>query len=286
MGTLWIPGAERITPSKPGGTITSTAPPRVVWHTVEADPGTNAVWASMIRVLKGKSAEPQVLYDPVTDRLGQFMPLNVSGRALRNDNGAQTNRTGRVCIQIEVIGRAAKPFTGTWKPGPNFRNLMQALATWGIREVWPAGAPPRFVASPPHNVPESPRSRKVWLNEGGHYGHSQIPGNDHGDPGAIDITALFAAGGSAPKELFTVGQYENLMQQIKNEGAETRQEVRRQAIWSLRYGVQTEDERARADKAFDDAIEAGKTLAEAIAAVAAVMRPIDEDLAKRAAANG
>jgi hypothetical protein len=284
--TIWIPGAERLTPSSPGGTITSKAPPRVVWHTTEADPGTSSVWSAMVGVLRNKSAEPQVLYDPLTDRLGQFLPLNVGGRALRNDGATLTNRVGRACIQIEVIGRSAKPFTDYWRPGKNFRAFMAAVRSWGIKDVWPAGPPPRFIASPPHNVPESPRSRTIWLNRGGHYGHSHIPGNDHGDPGGISTTALFAAGGTTPKELFTVGQYENLMQQIKNEGAATRQEVRRQAIWSLRYGVQTEDERARADKAFDDAIEAGKTLAEAIAAVAAVMKPVDADLEYRARRNG
>lgn len=88
------------------------------------------------------------------------------------------------------------------------------------------------------------------------------------------------------QEVFTVTQYSDLMQQIKNEGAATRQEVRRQAIWTLRYGLQTEDEKARADKAFDDAIDAGKTLAEAMAAVSSVMKPIGDDLEKRAKANG
>lgn len=201
-GTIWIPGAERITPSLSGGTITSTAPPRVVWHTTEADPGTQAVWDAMIRVLKSKSAEPQVLYDPVTDRLGQFMGLNLSGRALKNDGSTRTNRVGRVCIQVEVIARAAKPFTAYWKPGPNFRNLMAAIRSWGVPDEWPAGPPPRFIESPPHNVPENARSRAIWLSKGGHYSHSQIPANTHGDTGAISTPALFAAGrasgGSTP----------------------------------------------------------------------------------------
>lgn len=196
MGTLWIPGAERITPSLPGGTITSTAPPRVVWHTTEADPGTASVWTTMIRVLKNKSAEPHILYDPLTDRLGQFLPLNVSGRALRNDGTTRTNRVGKVCIQVEVIGRAAKPFTGYWKPGPNWRALMAAIRSWGIPDVQPSGVFPKFVADPPHNVPEDERSRTIWLNKGGHYSHSQIPGNDHGDPGGVSFPAMLAA---APK---------------------------------------------------------------------------------------
>lgn len=88
------------------------------------------------------------------------------------------------------------------------------------------------------------------------------------------------------KEPFTMGQYEDLMAQIKAEGSSTRQEVRRQAIWTLRYGAQTEDERAQCDRAFDDAIDAGKTLAEALAAARAVMAPINADLDARAKENG
>lgn len=194
MGTLWIPGAERITPSAPGGTITSTAPPRIVWHCTEAQPGTPAVWTSMIRVLTNKSAEPHVLYDPVTDRLGQFFPLNVSGRALRNDGTTKTNRVGKVCIQVEVIAYSAKPFTAYWKPGPNWRNLMAAIRSWGIPDVQPAGAFPKFIDSPPHNVPENDRDRPTWLSKAGHFSHSQIPGNDHGDPGGVSFPSMVAAG--------------------------------------------------------------------------------------------
>ena len=196
MGTLWIPGAEKLKVSSPGGTITSTAPPRVVWHTTEAPPGTDNVWGAMIRVLNSKGAEPQVLYDPVTDRLGQFMPLNLSGRALKNDGATRTNRVGRACIQIEVIAYSSKPFTAYWKPGKNFKALMAAIRSWGIPDVWPSGMPPKFVAQGTggYNSPENPRSRSIWTSKGGHYGHSQIPANDHGDPGGISTSALFAAG--------------------------------------------------------------------------------------------
>lgn len=193
-GTIWITGAERLPVSAAGGTITSTAPPRAVWHTVEAPAGTREMWTRIQKVLTDKSAEPQVLYDPLTDWLGQFIPLNLSGRALKNDGTTKTNRTGRVCIQIEVMGYAAKPFTTGWKPGPNFRALMAALRSWGIPEVWPSGPPPKFIADPPHNVPEDERSRTIWLSKAGHYSHSQIPGNTHGDPGGIDTAALFTKG--------------------------------------------------------------------------------------------
>jgi hypothetical protein len=191
-GTIWIPGAERLHASAPGGTITSAAPPRVVWHTVEAPAGKDSTYQSMINVLTGKSAEPNVLYDPITDRLGQFFGLNLSGRALKNDGATRTNRTGRVCIQIEVMGYSAHPFTDTWTPGPNFRALMAAIRSWGIPDAWPSGNPPKYVDGR-GNVPADERSRSIWLSRAGHYGHSQVPGNSHGDPGAINVAKLFAA---------------------------------------------------------------------------------------------
>jgi hypothetical protein len=114
---------------------------------------------------------------------------------LKNDGSTQTNRVGRVCIQIEVIAYSDRPFTAYWKPGKNFKALVAALKSWGIPvDVWPAGPPPRFIASPPHNVPENDRDRKTWLTKGGYFSHSQIPANDHGDPGGIDVDKFAAAG--------------------------------------------------------------------------------------------
>lgn len=105
-----------------------------------------------------------------------------------------------------------------------------------------------------------------------------------------NVAALLKAGPSpepaTPSKGFTVTEYENLMAQIKAEGSSTRQEVRRQAIWTLRYGAQTEDEKAQCDAAFDGVIEAGGTLAEALAAARAVMAPINADLDARAKENG
>jgi len=194
MGTLWIPGAERMTPSAPGGEITSSAEPRVVWHSTQNPSGDPDQMTTVIRILREKSAEPQVIWDPITDQLVQFMPLDVSGRALRNDtDGFRNNRCGKVCIQVEVIAYSQNPFTKYWKPGPNYRALMAAIRSWGIPDVQPAGAFPVFIADPPHNVPEDDRDRATWRAKGGHYSHSQIPGNTHGDPGGVSFPAMLAA---------------------------------------------------------------------------------------------
>lgn len=185
MGTIWIPGAERLGDGSIGGTMDSPSrPPRVVWHTTESGAG-NAAFDSVGRYLRSISAEPHVMYDPTTDRLGQFGPLNESARALRNDGSVRTNRTGKVCIQIEVLARAGTPFTGYWKPGPNFRALMAAIRSWGVPDVFPLPLAASYGAGV--------RTESVWLNTAGHYGHCNVPGNDHWDPGAISADAIWDA---------------------------------------------------------------------------------------------
>lgn len=201
MGINWIDGAERLGDGSIGGEMdTPNLPPRVVWHTTESGQG-DAAFNAVGRYLISKSAEPHILYDPTTDRIAQYGPLNESARALRNDGATRTNRTGKVCIQIEVLGRAAEPFTKYWRPGPNFRRLMAAIRSWGVPDEFPLPLASRYNAGV--------RTRATWLNEGGHYGHCNVPGNDHWDPGNLDIDKLFAAAGeeakpSKPKPVPTV----------------------------------------------------------------------------------
>ncbi|MGI5408213.1 peptidoglycan-binding protein LysM [Streptomyces chartreusis] len=192
MGVIWIDGAERLGAGKIGGAMDSPGkPPRASWHTTESGAG-NAAFDAVGKYLRTIAAEPHILYDPTTDRLGQFGPLNQSARALRNDGATRTNRTGKVNIQIEVLARAATPFTGYWKPGPNFRKLMAAIRSWGVPDVFPMGALAGSYADT-----AAKRSRDIWLNKGGHFGHCNVPGNDHWDPGKISPTKLFAAAPTA-----------------------------------------------------------------------------------------
>jgi hypothetical protein len=159
----------------------------VVWHTTESGAG-NTAFDAVGKYLRTIGAEPHFLYDPTTDRLAQYGPMNQSARALKNDGATRTNRTGRVCIQIEVLARAGTPFTGYWKPGPNFRALMAAIRSWGVPDVFPMGS-----LAARYGDPAAKRTRDVWLNKAGHYGHCNVPGNDHWDPGKISPAILFAA---------------------------------------------------------------------------------------------
>jgi hypothetical protein len=193
MGEIWIKEAERLGDGSIGGAMdTPSNPGRVVWHTTESGQG-DASFNAVGKYLISIGAEPHILYDPSTDRLAQYGPLNESARALKNDGTTRTNRTGKVCIQIEVLGRAGSPFTRTWKPGPNFKALMRAIRSWGVPDVFPMGA-----LATQYGDSNAKRTRSTWLTKGGHYGHCNIPGNDHWDPGNISPAVLFAAAPKAP----------------------------------------------------------------------------------------
>ena len=187
-GPAYISGAVRLGGQAIGGAMDYPGnPARSTWHTTESPAGASyfaSIGAYLIRV----ASEPQVLYDPVSDKLGQFGPLNKSARALKNDGTRRTNREGKVNIQVEVLGRASSPWTKGFDPAkkPNFRKLLAAMRAWGVPDVWPAGKPPATAAA----AAKGSRSRTTWQSRGGHYAHAQVPGNDHWDPGAIDTSIV------------------------------------------------------------------------------------------------
>ncbi len=182
-GTLWIPGARRLAAGHAGGSMAGGAP-RATWHTTENDYSASAY--SLARYLISMGYEVHVVWHPVTGEIVQLYPLNVSGRGLKNTaGGVETNRYGSVNIQIEVIGRAAHPFTSD-TPLKGGGAIMTAIRSWGIPDVWPAGNPKPYPASY-----GGYRSPATWA-KAGHFSHSQVPENDHGDPGAIDPRKLFA----------------------------------------------------------------------------------------------
>jgi hypothetical protein len=189
-GTAWIGDVIRFGDGVIGGAMdTPDNPPRVVHHTTESPAGgkyLESVASYLIRV----AAEPHLIYDPVTDRVGQFGSLAHSARALRNDGSRRTNREGRVCIQIEVLGRAATPWTDGWDPRkkPGWQRILTAIRSWQVPDIWPAGPPPTYPGG------SAPRSRPTWQSKGGHFGHCHVPGNDHGDPGAIDTEKILLTG--------------------------------------------------------------------------------------------
>jgi hypothetical protein len=190
MGEVWIPEAQDLTAAGTSGTMDGGTP-RVTWH-VTVSPSGGSYFDAMHGVLTRNKSEPHILYDPLTDRLGQYFPLNRSARALANDGTRRTNGHGSVNIQIEVV---AQPdgFTRYWKPGPNYRALMRAIRSWGVPDVWPAGRVSKSYAD---------KVTRTWTaySKAGHFGHCHVPGNDHWDPGPIDQAALLKVGATLSEE--------------------------------------------------------------------------------------
>lgn len=173
----WLDGVERL-PAGPDGGAQMTASRRVVWHTTEG-----LSWSAAVETLRKNNTEPHLLWDPKTGRIGQYFPANRAARALRNlDGGVQTNRQG--ALQIEVLGFAEDPFTDG--PMVGLGRIMAWVRANGVPDEWPAGRPLPYPESYGAN---GQRTVAAWATPG-HFGHSQVPENAHGDPGAIDIDKI------------------------------------------------------------------------------------------------
>jgi len=173
MTNLYLPGAKVI-PGRDGGTMLG-GPAKVVWHTTENDPAKTSA-TNVANYLVGSGNTVHLVWNPITGEIVQMIPANHAGRGLENRaGGVETNRAGRVVIQIEVVGRASQPFTNG--PMVGLPKILAWLASLGIPAVW-SGTPNRSTAN--------------WAKSG-HFGHVDVPENSHTDPGNVDKTKLTAA---------------------------------------------------------------------------------------------
>jgi hypothetical protein len=124
---------------------------------------------------------PTFTYDPRSHQMRQHFPVNMAGRALV-DPGVGTNRNN--CAQIEIIGHAAQG-------GPLDAQAIAdlgALVSW-LHQEWsvPLVAPYAFT------VPAHRMSLAEWTACRGVVGHEHVYGNDHWDPGAMNVDAILNA---------------------------------------------------------------------------------------------
>lgn len=194
MGEVWIKEAEQLTPVGSHNAMSGVGGPRATLHCTVSNPGS---FDAMVRVLRSKSSESHLLYDPKTDRLGQFFPLNRAARALARGTLAYShNRVGSINIQIEVCAMPVG-WTADWHPGPNFRAMMRAIRSWGIADEFiyrPAKTPAdRANVVRPNNLLTSTAGGGKWWGHC-HYGQ----GESHWDPGPINLAKFFAAGAPLP----------------------------------------------------------------------------------------
>lgn len=129
----------------------------------------------------GRGSAPHILWDPFTGQFAQFYPATSRSKSLADKaGGTRTNRAGKVVIQVEAVffpwtiydGKAYEKLTDT--PMKGWRELHAWVRSWGVPNAWPMGRPTSFGSN---------RSEATWAKRGGWYGHSQVPENDHQDPG-------------------------------------------------------------------------------------------------------
>ncbi len=187
---MWIPGATR----RPAG---DTAPMngggrKVIWHTT-SNPHGNLKLANELGWFTGggAGAAPHVLYSPITGETVQLYPASSRSKSI-----VARNREGDYVIQVEIVftteGTDYDSLLDprlTWK---NFGTLLDWLRQLGIPDAWPVGRPTSFS--------RRTATAAQWARSG-HFGHGQVPDNDHVDPGPFpDIFARFPAGGTAPTQ--------------------------------------------------------------------------------------
>lgn len=159
-------------------------PFKIVHHTTEGNDAEGAM-----RTFRQGRSDPHFTVDATT--IYQHVDTDFGSMALKNaPGGVQTNRDS--AVQIELVGFAGKP------KDARALALVARLCRWieaahGVPRVWPAGAPlPAKNGKDPGGHIRDPF---LWDTIGGHYGHSQVPENQHWDPAysAAEASFLLAA---------------------------------------------------------------------------------------------
>ena len=148
--------------------------PRVVWSIFQTDPQRVSAKSVAQRLIQLKRPA-HLVWNPVTGQIAQSLPTTRAACGLPGD----LNRHGRVCVQIRVLGSVAEPFTESKLDGLD--EILTWLDSWQVPRRWPAGPPLPY----PESLAEK-GSLRIWA-KGGHFGNSQVPGNQEGDPGPIDV---------------------------------------------------------------------------------------------------
>lgn len=119
----------------------------------------------------------------------QHISIRKAARALANRaGGVQTNREG--CIQIEVVGKAASPFTRDPVIVDGLKKLMRWIES---QTEIPRSTGVKFWAGKYGIDVPNRMSNSQWVAYKGWCAHQHVPENSHYDAGAIDINLLLAS---------------------------------------------------------------------------------------------
>lgn len=180
MVDLWMPGAVR-DPQPAAVKLNRDLPRRAVQH-ITADRldenGVQPAFQNVATYLKRVQYCPHIMWDPFTGYMEQYYPADVGARAL-----TRWNEDGFYCVQVEIyfspgMVRDGKRYhTVAETPCKGWAELVAWLDTLGIPRVWPMGSPDW----------NSKQDEDVWNTTAGYYGHMQVPGETHTDPGPMPL---------------------------------------------------------------------------------------------------
>jgi len=186
---MWLAKAERITGNS-AGTMNGDGSRKLLLHATEGGSIAGAVGAYTTN-----NSWPHLTVDCPERRIVQHLPLDVPARSLRNAAGGQeTNRDGKILVQIEMVGFAGTPATIGSKADLEWfgREVVAPIARLtGV----PLTSTVRWVAYPASFGKQAAQRLhgSDWDNYSGVCGHQHADENDHGDPGAIDIATILSA---------------------------------------------------------------------------------------------
>jgi len=208
---MWLPDYQRVvvstsrtgdTPRQPG------LPPRIVLHTTEGlrlfdypyPPHFTLGIADDPHSLPAKqywTPAGTMILTPGEQVKHQHCDLSLTSYALlHRDADPETNHAGSHCVQVEIISQASTP--------PSWSDQMYGLVAGWLADVVTALPVLRPALD---NYPAQWSARGSWgfttpyrvswpTWQGGLgglptlWGHQHVPGNDHWDPGALDVVKL------------------------------------------------------------------------------------------------
>jgi hypothetical protein len=179
----WYPHATRKTVFHGAGSYVG-GPWRGVLHTTEGGTAGGAMGAYQ---KTNNGPHFTVSYETGSFQCWQHLPIDQAATALVHVSGTvDTNRLSAVQIEIVGFARAAPTFPEGLLDG------LRALMTWIEVQTGIHPTSPSFVPYPASGglVNGIRMSADQWRTFNGWCGHEHVPGNDHGDPGGINITYL------------------------------------------------------------------------------------------------
>lgn len=192
MANMWLPQAEKHDLGNFGAM--DGGAPKVTWHITSNDSDHNFANEVGYFTSAGAGEAPHLIWDPFTGQIAQMFPADSRSLSLKNDGSFRTNRSGTYNIQVEIVFTQDEVVNGKTyhsvadTPRKNLDVIVNWARSLGVPDVWPAGQPTSQVRN---TVSDS-----FYNSHAGHYGHCNVPGNDHVDPG--NIGNIFNLGGGTP----------------------------------------------------------------------------------------